>query len=59
MPDFSRFTCSPGGWEEAMEDFRFCGAHIVLLGGAAMKFDTLEERTIARQMVTYAAFERE
>jgi DNA invertase Pin-like site-specific DNA recombinase len=59
VPEFLRLTRSPGGWEEAMEDFRRAGASVVILGGVAMSFETPEDRYMARLMVGQGALERE
>lgn len=59
VPSFDRLTRSPVGWEGAMEDFRKAGAVLITLDGLTMKFDSPEERYMARMMAMNAALERE
>lgn len=59
VPDFTRFTRSPEGWEEAMKDLRRAGAKLITLDSGEQRIDTPEARLLTRQQVVYAAYQRE
>lgn len=59
VPDFTRFTRSPRGWEEAISDFRLAGARLITLDGSNFSLDTPENIYMSRMLVANAAYVRE